>query len=423
MIAKVKSKLRRRAPLKVLSLFSGAGGLDLGLEKAGFRVALCVESDSFARASLALNRPKWKLGEPRAIEELSPAGALRQAGLRRRRLDLLAGGPPCQPFSIAGYWADGDSRRMKDPRADTLRHFLAYVEHSLPRAVLIENVKGIAFSNKNEAVRLIRRSFNRINDRWKTKYNPKFLVLNAAEYGVPQYRERVFVIASREGKEFQIPKPTHGGGGGKPPLQRFHTAWDAIGDLDRRAARHLEPTGKWAKLLPSIPEGENYQWHTRKGGGLRIFGWRTKYWSFLLKLSKKEPSWTLQAQAGPATGPFHWKNRRLSIRELCRLQTFPDSYRIVGPYRAAAQQIGNAVPPLLGELLGTEIRRQFFGHRVRYSSHFAPRRRRSIPAKERTRPVSKSFRELVGRHKDHPGHGLGPRATKRVKKSEVPKVA
>jgi DNA (cytosine-5)-methyltransferase 1 len=414
---KVKSKRERRPPLKALSLFTGAGGLDLGLEKAGFRVSLCIESDPFARASLAANRPRWKLAEPLEIEHLPPFKALKLAGVKRRQLDLLAGGPPCQPFSVAGYWADGDSRRMKDPRAQTLRHFLVYVEYVLPRVVLIENVKGIAFSNKSEAVRLIRRRFNHINRAWNTKYRPQFFVLNAANYGVPQYRERVFVIADRGGRQFQIPLTTHGGptSDSRDALEPFHTAWDAIGDLDgRKVARHLKTTGKWAKLLPSIPEGQNYLWHTRKGGGLRIFGWRTKYWSFLLKLNKKQPSWTLQAQAGPATGPFHWRNRRLSTRELCRIQTFPDSYRIVGSYRTASQQIGNAVPPLLGELLGIEIRRQFFGHRVRYSGGFVPTKRRKIPPKQRTRAVSAAFRRLVGRHKDHPGNGHGPRASKRA---------
>ena len=84
---------------------------------------------------------------------------------------------------------------------------------------------------------------------------------------------------------------------------------------------------KSADLLPAIPEGENYLFHTNRGAGVPLFGWRTRFWNFLFKLAKDRPSWTIQARPGPATGPFHWTNRRLSARELCRLQTFPDGLR------------------------------------------------------------------------------------------------
>jgi len=109
-------------------------------------------------------------------------------------------------------------------------------------------------------------------------------------------------------------------------------------------------------LLKSIPEGKNYLWHTPRGAGEPLFGWRTRYWSFLLKLSKGQPSWTIQAEPGPATGPFHWRNRLLSIQELVRLQTFPDEYEIVGSRRSAQMQVGNAVPPFLAEQVTIALR-------------------------------------------------------------------
>src|SRR5262249_44394676 len=152
-------------------------------------------------------------------------------------------------------------------------------------------------------------------------------VLNAADYGVPQHRERVFIIGSRDGRPFQFPTQTHGDPSNvyEGTLEPFRTAWDALGDLPMLLNDPaLRTTGKWADLLPSIPEGENYLWHTNRGGGEPLFGWRTKYWSFLLKLAKNRPSWTIQAQPGSAIGPFHWCDRKLSSRELCRLQTFPD---------------------------------------------------------------------------------------------------
>src|SRR5262249_53513752 len=142
-------------------------------------------------------------------------------------------------------------------------------------------------------------------------------------------------------------------------LLPFATVWDAIGDLDPLPnGEDLEITGKWAALLPSIPEGKNYLWHTTRGGGAPLFGWRTRYWSFLLKLAKAQPAWTIPAQPGPATGPFHWNNRHLSARELCRLQTFPDDVIIAGGRRAAQKLLGNAMPSLLAEVLAREIRSQ-----------------------------------------------------------------
>src|SRR5207249_5448445 len=145
---------------------------------------------------------------------------------------------------------------------------------------------------------------------------PVAAVLNAASYGVPQLRSRFFFVAGRDGQRFVSPPATHG-----PPsdeallipggLEPYRTAWDAIGGLEPEAGEDVEVRGKWAELLPSIPEGQNYLWHTSRGEGLPLFGWRRRYWNFLLKLAKDRPSWTLQAQPGPAVGPFHWTSRRL----------------------------------------------------------------------------------------------------------------
>jgi DNA (cytosine-5)-methyltransferase 1 len=172
--------------------------------------------------------------------------------------------------------------------------------------------------------------------------------------------------------------------------------------------------GRWADLLPSIPEGQNYQYHTRKGGGKKLFPWRSKYWSFLLKLAKAQPAWTIQALPGPATGPFHWLNRRLSVRELARLQTFPDDYEFTGDYHAAHRQIGNAVPPALGELLGRLVRRSLLGGRVNLTLRLAPTARPGCPPPEPVLPVPRKYiDELEGDHEDHPGTGRGPGAQRR----------
>ena len=124
----------------VLSLFTGAGGLDLGLEAAGFEPVLCVEVDEDSRATLEQNRPSWRLADPGDIHVLDSDAILRQAGLRSRELRLLAGGPPCQPFSKSAYWSNGNSRRLHDPRAYTLRAYVRVVEATLPEVLLLPNV-------------------------------------------------------------------------------------------------------------------------------------------------------------------------------------------------------------------------------------------------------------------------------------------
>ena len=398
---------RRNTNLSVVSLYTGAGGLDLGLEAAGFTIQLCVESDEDARSTIKANRPRWKLAKPGDIDKLNPGDILRQANARKGGVTVLAAGPPCQPFSKSAFWSNGDSPRLKDPRAKTLKAYLRVVETILPTVLLLENVSGLTFDGKDDGLRLVRQGIEAINNRRGTNYVLQVIHLNAADYGVPQIRERVFLIAHVRGLLIKVPPATHGPASSAP----YRTAWDAIGDLDsERWPLELGVRGKWAGLLPSIPEGKNYLWHTPRSDGEPLFGWRTRYWSFLLKLAKDRPSWTIQAEPGPATGPFHWRSRLLSVEELCRLQTFPSGYRIFGNRRSAQRQLGNAVPCAIGELLGLEIRRQLFGHRVSRQLRFIPRWREDCPAPGRVHPVPPAYTTLRGTHKDHPGPGFGPAA-------------
>ena len=400
---------RRTAP-RVLSLYSGAGGLDLGLEAAGFETRLCVEVDEDARSTLKANRPNWTLATPGDIHKQTPEALLRQGGFDVGEVDLLAGGPPCQPFSKSGYWSRGDSQRLRDPRAATLQAYLDVVETAQPRVVLLENVRGLTYEGKAEGVDLLVKGIDAINRRKRTRYRVSLFLLNAADFGVPQLRERVFLIADREGRLFSPPSATHGS---KFGLQPYLTAWDAIGDLANQESDDLCVSGKWAALLPSIPEGHNYLWHTPEGGGTPLFGWRTRFWSFLLKLSKRRPSWTILADPGPATGPFHWNSRRLSTRELCRLQTIPDNYVIHGDRRSVQRQLGNAVPCALAQTLGLAIRRQLLGdHRARTTTTLIPARARRTPPAVSVARVPRQFSHLKGNHSRHGGTGKGPLAQK-----------
>jgi len=403
----------------VISLYTGAGGLDYGFEAAGFRTAVALEMDRDCCATLRQSR-SWPVIE-RSILNVTTEEILDVAGVKRGDVDVLIGGPPCQPFSKAGYWARGDALRLDDPRASTLSAYMRVVEETLPCAFLLENVEGLAYAGKDEGLRLLLERIEQINRRTRSRYVTALKIINAADYGVPQVRERVFLIASRDGIEFEFPERSHGS-----PLEQHslferssvephRTAWDAIADVEPEPSEDLEVRGKWAELLPSIPEGQNYLWHTDRGGGLPLFGWRRRYWTFLLKLAKSRPSWTIQAQPGPAVGPFHWENRRLSVRELSRLQTFPDDVALAGGRTSVQRQLGNAVPSLLAEVLARGIRTQLLGlPRIRGGLKLLPPDRGPAPPEEPIRAVPRKFRHLIGDHVPHPGTGRGNAATARL---------
>ena len=406
--------------LKLISLYTGVGGLDFGFEAAGFETAVAVELDAVACATIRRNR-SWPVLEG-DIHDFSSKQILKSAGLKRGEVDVLIGGPPCQPFSKSGYWSNGDARRLDDPRADTLTAYLRVLRDTRPRAFLIENVYGLAYKGKDEGLRYLLSGIEAVNREAGTRYTVNWQKLNTADHGVPQRRERVFLIGARDGTPFQFPAPTHSADDDRRDLSPHRTAWDAIGDLPALPNEPgLTVNGKWGDLLPSIPEGNNYLWHTPRGGGKPLFGWRTRYWSFLLKLKKDLPSWTIQAQPGPATGPFHWTNRRLAALEMCRLQTFPDGIDFDCRRNEIQKMLGNAVPSLLAEVLARGIRLQLLKHPCRGQLKLLPPAREPVPDPEPVVPVHAKYRDLIGDHPDHPGEGRGNTARlRRAAGSAVP---
>lgn len=381
-----------------ISLFSGAGGLDYGFEAAGFSTGAAVEFDADCCGTLRANGRVNRDGViQRSVFEVPTAEMLEAAGRRAGDVDVLIGGPPCQPFSKSGYWANGGAKRLGDPRSITLSAYLRVLEDARPRAFLLENVEGLAYQGKDEGLRLLLDRIADINRRTKSNYRPVFRVLNAADYGGPQRRKRAFIIASREGDTFVFPEPTHRDPDEEPTLLNaklpaYRTAWDALADVGPEPGEDLAMRGKWADLLPSIPEGENYLFHTDRGGGKPLFGWRRHFWNFLLKLAKSKPSWTLQAQPGPAVGPFHWESRRLGVRELCRLMTFPDGLSFSGGRHSVQKQLGNAVVSVVAERLAREIRVQLLGEpAMQGPPKLIPPDRGPAPPPERPRAVPRKF--------------------------------
>jgi DNA (cytosine-5)-methyltransferase 1 len=334
-----------------LSLFSGAGGLDLGVEAAGFRTSAAIEvngdaADTMEKNFASLVTPVIR----RSILEVPTRELLRAAGLRGRdRPELLVGGPPCTPFSKSGFWLEW-KRAGLDPDASLLQAYTRVLAEARPRAFILENVYALTYSNKAS-----RPAFQRLlAEIDEAGYHCRWAVLNAADFGVPQLRPRLFVVGTPKGTALpELPEASYGGrwerrstGGTERP---HVTAGQALAGLVTLPEPEEIVRGRWGHLLADIPPGDNYLYYTAERGHPPVFKWRSRYWSFLLKLSPDRPSPTIQAQPGPNVGPFHWDNRRLRIPELQRLFTFPDEFTFVGRRNSVQAQIGNAVPPQLAQ--------------------------------------------------------------------------
>jgi DNA (cytosine-5)-methyltransferase 1 len=342
--------------LKALSIFSGCGGLDCGIQQAGFDIVLGLDNDHHSSVSHDFNFPESKFIEG-DISELSEAKAISLLGDEEiKDIDLLIGGPPCPPFSKSRFYRTDKPRAMKDPVGEaTIGGYLETLRWLRPKAFLLENVAGMAFKPHQDTLRHI------FDTAAEYGYKCKSATLNAADYGVPQIRQRFFIVGTRDGIDFDFPLPTHTSPD-KPDLiglPAWRTAGEAIMDLDLPEFSDIDghyAGGKHHHLLEQIPPGDNYLFFTEKRGHPEPqFEWRKRYWSFLLKLSPDMPSWTIQARRSNNMGPFHWRNRILRIEELLRLQTFPDNWYLDGKVDEQWRQIGNAVPPLLAREIGKSI--------------------------------------------------------------------
>ncbi|GAB3024727.1 DNA cytosine methyltransferase [Oleiagrimonas citrea] len=328
--------------LKAIDLFSGAGGLSFGLRDAGWDVVAALEYDKVAMATHAHNMPEMDhLWED-----------VRQVSFKRYRgaIDLVAGGPPCQPFSVSGkQLGHGDLR-------DMVPEFVRAVREVKPKAFLMENVAGLATSRFRSYLE------ERLDDLRALGYDVQWTVLNAADYGVPQKRQRLIIVGTSEPTEFAFPEPTHGG----------------------RRKRHVSV----ARALKGCPEDEPNTARVvyAKNPILR----RSPYAGMLLNgkgrpLDMKAPSFTIPASAGgnrthildpdgvieryhehlisggkPRRGDVEGCSR-LTVRQSARLQAFPDNFEFVGRKSQRYAQIGNAVPPALATIVATQLKRALSG--------------------------------------------------------------
>jgi len=218
---------------KVISLFSGAGGLDIGFKEAGFEIAVAVEQDPSCCNTLRLNCPNLPVIEG-DVSAVSTSEILKKAKLKPLEAALVIGGPPCQSFSLAGK-----RMGMDDERGKLLLEFSRVVHEALPAAFVMENVKGMLNWEKGKAIEAVLNEFREpvIYEGKEYHYDVSYKLLNSSDYGVPQHRERLFIVGNRLGKNFEFPKATHGDPNKlepdlfSPQLEPYKTAWDAFGNL------------------------------------------------------------------------------------------------------------------------------------------------------------------------------------------------
>lgn len=345
-----------RADVKAISLFSGAGGLDIGTQLAGVRIMSGL--DIFEDSVETVKRNRFFDGALHEVGDITKiSGSHYKSLLEKENPEklIVVGGPPCQPFSKAGYWVTNEKRNSSEDPRNLIAPYFRIIEELKPDGFVLENVESIMHPSNREAVETVYENMDRLGYKWSV------LKLNAAEYGIPQKRKRVFFLASKKNIDAFLPR-THGSEkeiSVNPKLLPYERVIDWIGKFDAPeycAGERLSTEGKWEHELTCIPFGKNYIALTeRENHPNPVFVAGKRYWLSLLKLHPFQPSWTVIASPGHWEGPFHWKNRRLNIRELAAIQTFPDDYVFYGSINSQHKQIGNAVPPLLAKKVVEEL--------------------------------------------------------------------
>lgn len=346
----------------VISLFSGAMGLDIGMSNAGLNVVVGQDFDASCVETMKANGHNVLSGD---IRDIQPQELLDIAGLQIGEPFMICGGPPCQPFSTAGKRLG-----INDPRGSLFMDFIRMIDYIRPRFFVMENVKGIMSAllkhvptaERDESdpeqrlgtvLDIILAEFNKLG--YKTVYG----LLDAVNYGVPQFRERFVLIGSRDGEDIFLPVPTHFQTH-QNPIYRWKTVGDAIRDLEDDKSECATLSAERKKYLHMVPEGGNWKdlpedlIPDAMGGAYESGGGKV---GFYRRLSYAQPSPTITTSpAQKATMLCHPKfDRPLSVKEYARIQQFPDDWVFVGTTAAKYRQIGNAVSVGLGTAIGMAV--------------------------------------------------------------------
>lgn len=327
--------------LKVIELFAGAGGLALGLEKAGFETIGLVEFDKSATETLKYNRPNWNVIHD-DIANVSSQDLEAIFNIKKGELDLLSGGAPCQSFSYAGKRLG-----LEDTRGTLFYHYALFLEKLQPKMFLFENVKGLTSHDKGQTYKTILSVFE------EEGYEVQSRVLNAWDYGVAQKRERMIMIGIRKDLvnniSFEYPK-VHDY---KPVLRDVlldcpPSVGAQYGEDKRKIFELVPPGGYWRDIPEDI--AKPYMKSTWNMGGGRT--------GILRRMSLDEPSLTvLTSPSQKQTERCHpLEDRPFTVRENARIQSFPDNWEFQGGIGAQYRQVGNAVPVLLAYEIGKKIK-------------------------------------------------------------------
>lgn len=360
-----------------ISLFTGAGGLDIGMEQAGFHTVSIVEKEPDAAKTVVLNRP-YLNNTARDIQNITTQDLLEEGGrvldlgrpLRPGEVDLVTGGPPCQPFSTAGKRGS-----VIDPRGSLFMDFIRIVAEVQPRFFVMENVKGLLSApirhrphlERGEGCPALELDEMRgaaigvvLAEMKQLGYRIVYNLLEAADYGVPQNRSRVIFIGSRDGESVTFPLPTHSKNGA--PLPKWRTLKDALIGLEDPQPEYSAYSENRLKYLRLLKSGQNWRYLPNElkkdamGGAYESGGGKV---GFYRRLSWDKPSPTVTTSPHQkATDMCHPEELRpLSIRECAKIQTFPDSWVFYGSIASKYRQIGNAVPVVLAKAIGDYLYR------------------------------------------------------------------
>ncbi|MFB9974724.1 DNA cytosine methyltransferase [Allobacillus sp. SKP2-8] len=340
--------------IKAISLFSGAGGFDIGCQMAGIPVVFSIDIEEDAINTLKINDIfKDTIIEQGDLFEYSSEEIKNKIGKDNNNgKTILIGGAPCQPFSKNGYWVTHKVRKgIDDPRAKLVNEFLRVLVDLKPNGFVFENVESLLHP-KNK---IIVDSFLEIVE--SEGFKSKVIKANSLDYGVAQKRKRLFIIGTKGEFKTDEPIKTHfpAEKASKENLQPFVNVGEVISEFDTDEyfeEQELTDGGTYHEDLKEVPPGMNYKALTAWAGHPNPkFVADKRFWNFLLKLHPDKPSWTITAQPGPWVGPFHWNSRRLRVPEIAAIQSFPKDYQFYGSRRSIQKQIGNAVPPLMAKAM------------------------------------------------------------------------
>jgi len=334
---------------QAISFFSGAGGLDIGTQLAGVKILSSMDFDKDSVCTMKANK-YFAHAEHlhKNIKDLTGNDYRKLIKSNNPEKLLLVGGPPCQPFSKAGYWRTHENRLGSEDPRNMIGNYLRIISEIKPDGFILENVESILHPKNIHAVDDLILAIEKLG------YYYKVSKVNAIDFGVPQKRKRVFIVASKKKFKTDLNK-THGSEKEillNSNLKPYERVIDWIGKYDDfiYSDDYDSAEGKYYEELKAVPPGSNYIALTARNDYPNpkfIAGKR--YWTFLLKLHPLQPSWTIISSPGHWEGPFHWNSRRLRLKEIAAIQTFPEDYHFVGSRRSIHKQIGNAVPPILGK--------------------------------------------------------------------------